>query len=139
MEKLFVFMGSENDRVFLQDGLKYLSSAGIEPEIIVASVHRGPETATEKIKKALYSNPMVLIAGAATATGLPGVIAGYAKEKRTIVIGIRFSKQPTTVILEDASFGLSSMPKNVPLLYAGCNEKGFLHACMLAEKILKSA
>lgn len=78
-----------------------------------------------------------IIACAATMTGLPGVIAGAVKDKNISVFGVRTTKMPGPAIIEDASSAISSMPEGVPLAYCGFNQKGFLHACMIAAKIDK--
>lgn len=136
--KIAIFIGSENDKPFLNEGLKYLDKKNIEYELIVASVHREPEKSSNKIKKIINNKDIeVIIAGAATATGLPGVVAGYLIDKNIPIYGIRFTKNPGQNIIEDATFNISSMPKGVPLAYTGYNEKGFLHACELAGKIIE--
>ena len=133
---IFILIASENDRPFIEEGLKHLREKSIKHDVIVGSTHREPEETAEKIKRVIEMQPAVIIAGAATATGLPGVCAGHLLNTNIPIIGVRFSKNPGTDIIEDASFNLSGMPKEVPLLYAGYNEKGFLHACMMAVRII---
>jgi phosphoribosylcarboxyaminoimidazole (NCAIR) mutase len=102
-------------------------------------VHRKPRHAHRAILKTLRNNDVrVFVAGAHSATGLPGVIAGYITEAclNTLVLGVRFTKEPRLSIMEDAAFGVSSMPRGVPLAYTGFNNTGFLHACMLSAQIL---
>lgn len=136
--KLPIFIGSKNDKKFLSEGLKYLKIHKVSYQIIVASTHREPKETGEKIISTLsILKPKVIIAGAATATGLPGVIAGYLINSNVLIFGLRFTKNPGQFILEDAAFNLSAMPKGAPLTYTGFNEKGFLHACILATRILK--
>ncbi len=79
----------------------------------------------------------MLIACAATMTGLPGVAAGIKAVNGPIVLGVRMSKSPQGDYNENGSASLSAMPSGVPLAYCGYNEKGFLHPCMLAETILR--
>lgn len=141
MSALRIFIGSEHDHPFLDEGLRYLEGHGIAQDVRVASVHRGPQAASAQIRAAIHDPDMrVLIAGAASATGLPGVIAGFVQEanSRIVVFGVRFEQHPSARIIEDASFALSSMPRGVPLAYTGHNQTGFLHACMLAARILQS-
>lgn len=123
----------------MKEGLAFLHSASIVPEITIASVHRGPQHAQRAILAALHDTDVrVIIAGAHSATGLPGVIAGYVIEgcPNILVFGVRFTKEPQLSIMEDAAFGISSMPRGVPLAYTGFNNTGFLHACMLSMHIL---
>ena len=136
--KIAIFIGSKNDKPFLDEGLKYLDNKNIEYELIIASVHKEPQKTNNKIQGIIKNQDIeVIIAGAATATGLPGVIAGYLIDKNIPLYGVRFTKNPGQNIIEDATFNISSMPKGVPLAYTGYNEKGFLHACKLAGKIIE--
>ena len=135
---LKIFIGSENDKQFLIEGLDYLKSQNIDNEIIISSVHRDPAMMPKIVEGIKKRKDKVIIAGAASATGLPGVLSGYLLDTNTVVLGVRFSKESGPNIIEDATFNLSSMPKNVPLSYIGYNEKGFLHACMIDFKILKN-
>lgn len=137
MTHLLIMIGSSNDEIFLRDGLEYLKKKKIKYDLIISSTHREPQkTSAEIIKSLENKNLKVIIAGAASATGLPGVIAGYLKETSITIFGVRFTKNPGQSIIEDATFNLSSMPSGVPLAYTGFNEKGFLHACMLAARII---
>ena len=131
-----IFIGSESDRVHLSAGLEFLRKNNLEFEVLVISCHREPEMLPEVISILRNKNPRLVIAGAATATGLPGVIAGYLRKEKVVVLGVRFIAKPSAGIMEDASFLLSSMPRGVPLTYCGFNEKGFLFACEIAVKIL---
>ena len=132
-------IGSSSDEKFIRDGLRLLKKCQVRYEIIVSSTHREPQKTSEKIIKALRKNNLkVVIGGAASATGLPGVIAGYLKDKSIPIFGVRFTKNPGQSIIEDATFNLSSMPTGVPLAYTGFNEKGFFHACMLAVSVIRS-
>lgn len=137
-----ILIGSKNDEVFLKEGLIYLKENSVPHHVAVASTHRDPESARSAIFMVTGGTSVkVAIAVAATATGLPGILAAYAQKERLIepliVIGVRASKNPAGDLNEDASFALSAMPGRVPLLYAGYNNKGFLHACMMAHKILE--
>lgn len=139
---LYIFVGSTNDKKFLTLGDNYLFEENISHNTVYTSVHREPNETKRKLdyifsKKNLSEN--VLIAGAATATGLPGYIAGYCfeKELNITVLGVRFTKTPSQILIdEDRAFGLSSMPSGPSLAYAGFNEQGFLNACKLAAFII---
>ena len=133
-----ILIGSENDKSFLNEGLEYLEDHKIPNKVIVSSVHRNPEQIEQIIKVTLNEGKnRFVICGAATATGLPGVVAGHLRDRDIVVLGVRFTKMPGQNIIEDATFNLSSMPKGVPFAYTGYNEKGFLHACMMAVKYFK--
>jgi 5-(carboxyamino)imidazole ribonucleotide mutase len=138
MAGMLIFIGSKNDSVFLKEGLKFLATQQVKYKVFISSVHREPKKTGERIIGLLKNKKLkVIIGGAATATGLPGFIAGYLQETNILIFGVRFTKDPGQCIIEDATFNLSSMPSGVPLAYAGFNEKGFLHACMLAVRALK--
>lgn len=140
MKKILIMIGSENDRVFLGEGLEYLKQEDVGYEVVVGSTHREPVETGLAIHLYLESDQCgAAIAGAATATGLPGIMAGYLQNTNIPIFGVRFSKNPGPNIIEDATFNLSSMPSGVPLAYTGFNEKGFLHACMLAGRVIKSS
>lgn len=139
MVNLVIMIGSASDEKFLNDGLEYLKGRGIKYRVVISSTHREPGETGAKILSLLENkNIKVIIGGAATATGLPGVIAGYLIKTDILIFGVRFTKTPGQSIIEDATYNLSSMPAGVPLAYTGCNEKGFLHACMLAARIISA-
>ena len=133
---LYILIGSENDKIFLAAGLDYLTQQKVKHEVVVVSCHREPENVPAKIEMIRKSGARAVIAGAATATGLPGVIAGYLRKEKVVVLGVRFSNKPTAGMIEDASFSFSAMPSGVPMTYCGFNEKGFTNACQLAWRIL---
>ncbi|HLM84529.1 MAG TPA: AIR carboxylase family protein [Candidatus Bathyarchaeia archaeon] len=140
MVNLLIMIASQNDEPFLRDGVGYLKKNNIAYEIVIGSTHREPEATSVKIVAGLKRRDLkVVISGAATATGLPGIIAGYLIDTNIPIYGVRFTKEPGQSIIEDASFSLSSMPEGVPLAYTGYNEKGVLHACMLAARIIKES
>lgn len=134
---LYIFIASEKDERFLGLGLEFLETKSVEYKTITGSTHLQFYPTKTKIEGVLQRKPKVLIAGAATATGLPGIIAGMAISVDTVVLGVRFIENPGPKIIEDATFNLSSQPTGAPLAYCGFNEKGFLHACMMAVKILR--
>lgn len=135
MSLLPILIGSRSDTKFLEEGLNFLREKGVVHCVYILSVHREPNTAVSEIKKVLKRNSEAVIVGAAT--GLPGVVAGYFQNKDIPIFGVRFSASHGPAIIEDATFNLSAMPKGVPLAYCGYNEKGFLHACMMAAKLVE--
>lgn len=138
MEKVHIFLGSENDRQFTEEGLLVLGQACVESRVHVGSVHRTPCAALDTIRRVLEDPKLrVIIAGSRNATGLAGVVAGVVTEmqRNAVVLGVRFEKNPGQHIIEDASFGLSLVPSGVPLAYMGFNTIGFIHACMYAKRI----
>ncbi len=139
MVHLIIMVGSTSDEPFLRKGLEYLNEQDVKYEVIVSSAHREPQKTGAKVITLLENkNLKVIIGGAATATGLPGIIAGYLKEMYIPIFGVRFTKEPGQSIIEDATFNLSSMPSGIPLAYTGYNEKGFFHACILATRIINT-
>ena len=136
---LLVMVASKSDLPFLEEGTGFLEKQDIAFEIVVGSCHREPKKTERKIASRLKNgNLRVVIAGAATATGLPGFFAGHLLGTNIPIYGVRFILNPGQNIIEDATFNTSSMPSGVPLAYTGFNEKGFLHACMLAVRHIKA-
>ncbi|PLX27243.1 hypothetical protein C0583_04375 [Candidatus Parcubacteria bacterium] len=133
MNEIYILVSSENDKVFLNKGLDFLRNHHIEPHIVVSSIHRTPGESTEKIECYVAKNHGVIIAGATTATGLPGIVAGYTQHTKTIVLGVRFSKKTKGDYNEDGSFCVSAMPEGIPLAFCGYNDVGFFHACVMAK------
>ena len=136
MALLPILIGSKSDHKFMTEGLTLLKDKGVGHFVMECSVHRKPEEAIITIEGLTKGNPEVIIAGAATATGLPGITAGYLQKYGILILGVRFSHEQTS-IMEDMAFNLSAMPKGVPLAYCGYNEKGFLHACMMAINLIE--
>ena len=140
---LYIFIGSKNDKLFLNAGIKYLEKNNVLYKIIITSVHRQPITAHHLILKTLKNkNIKIIIGGAATATGLPGVIAGYIYQKKLDikVLSLRFTKKPWPrflAFMEKFLFRLSGMPSGPELKYTGYNEYGFLKACKIAKEIIE--
>ncbi len=142
MSKLIlpILIGSWSDEVLLKEGLCYLEKNKVLYCVEKLSVHRTPVEAAILIPKILsILNVRAAIGVAATATGLPGIMASYvvAMKLRVQVFGVRASKYYNLPSQEDREFNLSAMPQGQPLAYAGYNNKGFLHACMMAQKIMK--
>ena len=136
---LLIMVASKSDLPFLDEGINYLKEQGVVYDIEIGSTHREPELTGDKIVARLKNkNLKVVIAGAATATGLPGIFAGYLINTNIPIYGVRFIANAGQSIIEDATFNISSMPSGVPLSYTGFNKKGVLHACMLATRIIKA-
>lgn len=134
-----ILIGSWSDEVFLKEGLCYLEENKVSYCVEKISVHRTPGKAAILIPKILnLLNVRVAIGVAATATGLPGIMASYAAEMklRVQIFGVRASKHQSLPSQEDREFNLSAMPQGQALAYAGYNNKGFLHACMMACNII---
>ena len=140
LKALQIFVGSENDKPLLEEGLAFLNTWGIGYDVTVASVHRGPVAAMGMLRPvAENADVQVIIGGACSATGLPGMIAGIVAELQTnaLVLGVGFSKNQNPGIIGDATFALSPMPRGVPLAYCGNNNTGFLHAYMMAVRVIR--
>ncbi len=137
---LYIFIASEKDEKFLGPGLEFLEKEGVGSEIITGSVHLQRKKTTKKIKETLQNNnPRVVIAGAATATGLPGGVEAVIRELKlnTIVLGIGFEENPGPPVIQDTAFRLSAQPTGAALAYCGYNEKGFEQACRMAVNNLR--
>jgi phosphoribosylcarboxyaminoimidazole (NCAIR) mutase len=134
--KILVVLASESDLPITGEGFTYLKK--FPHESFVGSVHRDPVGTISQIEAILDAVPSikVIIAVAHTATGLPGIVAGLIKKTTTVVIGVRRTTNPQDSGTEDGAFNLSAMPFGVPMLYAGYNEQGFTHACLIASDII---
>jgi len=135
-----ILIGSWSDEIFLREGLIYLEENKVLFCVEKLSVHRTPAKAAILIPKILsIPNILAAIGVAATATGLPGIMASYVAEMklRVQIFGVRASKHHGLPSQEDREFNLSAMPQGQPLAYAGYNNKGFLHACIMAHKLVK--
>ena len=95
MANLLIMIASQNDEPFLRDGVDYLKKNDVGYEIVIGSTHRDPEGTSAKIIACLKRRDLkVIIGGAATATGLPGIIAGYLKDTNIPIYGYDSQRCP---------------------------------------------
>ena len=135
-KKILILLASKNDLKYTVSGMSAIEESGAHHYLSIGSVHREPEQTIRTVRELLTAHPKikVIIAGAHTATGLPGVVAGMVKDSGVVVLGVRFT--PTVNINQDGQFNLSEMPSGVPMAYTGHNLEGFLSACKMAIKIV---
>ena len=126
--KVAIIMGSNSDWPILEPAEKTLKEFGVEVEVVVASAHRTPDVVHEFAAGARERGVEVIIAAAAAAAHLGGVIAAYTTVP---VIGI-----PIKGMLDglDALLSIVQMPPGIPVATMGVN--GALNAAILAVEML---
>ncbi len=123
-----IIMGSESDRVVIEEAEKQLDEFGIAYDTIVSSAHRNPEN-TAKWAKEASSRFKVVIAAAGKAAHLPGVVAGHTTLP---VIGVPIKTSDLGGL--DSLLSIVQMPKGVPVATVAIN--GAKNAAILAAQIV---
>lgn len=130
-----IIIGSKSDREKIQPCLDVLNGLGISWELSVISSHRHPEKLSDYAQDLVRLKIKVVIAAAGMAAHLPGMLAGYLRDKKVIVIGIALSSKSFPHAL-DSLFSMTRMPSGVPLVCAGIDEAGVKNAALFTAKIL---
>src|ERR1044072_4726919 len=107
-----IVVGSESDRERMQDALDELDARGIAHEFEVRSAHRQPDAVAEWAKSAQERGLRVLIAGAALAAALPGVVAAHTELP---VIGVPLRSSKSVLDGLDALLSIVKMTSGVPV------------------------
>ena len=112
----------------MEKAAEFPDSMGIPFEIYVLSAHRTPEAAEQFARSAADRGIKVIIAGAAMADHLPGVIAAMTPVP---VIGV-----PVKVSLDgmDALMAIVQMPPGIPVATVAID--GALNAGILAAQMI---
>ena len=112
----------------MEKAAEFPDSMGIPFEIYVLSAHRTPEAAEQFARSAADRGIKVIIAGAAMADHLPGVIAAMTPVP---VIGV-----PVKVSLDgmDALLAIVQMPPGIPVATVAID--GALNAGILAAQMI---
>ncbi|MEX1178777.1 MAG: 5-(carboxyamino)imidazole ribonucleotide mutase [Nitriliruptor sp.] len=124
-----IVMGSRADLPVMEEASAQLEDLGIPHTIDVMSAQRHPDQVREFAARAEESGYRVIIAGAAGAAHLPGVIAAYTPLP---VIGVPCLSDHLGGA--DALYSTVQMPPGVPVATVGLD--GARNAAILAAQIL---
>ena len=124
-------MGSESDRVTMEEALRVLDEFGVGYEIAVRSAHRTPDAAARWAQGAKSRGLEVVIAAAGGAAHLAGAMAAHTGLP---VLGIPLASSPLGGF--DALLSTVQMPPGVPVGTLGVGAWGARNAAHLAVRIL---
>lgn len=126
-----IVMGSESDRVVMEEAARVLAEFGVECEVAVRSAHRTPDAAAKWAKTAKVRGLEVIVAGAGGAAHLAGAMAANS---RLPVLGVPLATSPLGGF--DALLATVQMPPGVPVGTLGVGTWGARNAAHLALRIL---
>ena len=126
-----IVMGSESDRVVMEEATHVLSEFGVASEWVVRSAHRTPDAAAAWARGARGRGLGVIIAGAGGAAHLAGAMAANS---RLPVLGVPLASSPLGGF--DALLATVQMPPGVPVGTLGVGAWGARNAAFLALRIL---
>jgi len=128
-----VIMGSDSDLPVMVGAVEILEQFGIGYEVTIVSAHRTPERLVDFSKKAHIRRIKVIIAGAAGAAHLPGMVASVSPLP---VIGVPI-KSSNSIDGWDSILSILQMPSGVPVATVALG--GAKNAGILAVEILSVA
>jgi len=126
-----IVMGSESDRVVMEEAAKVLADFGVASEVAVRSAHRTPDAAAKWARTAKARGLEVIIAGAGGAAHLAGAMAAHS---RLPVLGVPLATSPLGGF--DALLATVQMPPGVPVGTLGVGAWGARNAAHLALRVL---
>ncbi len=126
-----IVMGSESDRVTMEEAARVLEEFGVPCEVAVRSAHRTPDAAARWARTARARGLAVIIAGAGGAAHLAGAMAAHS---RLPVLGVPLASSPLGGF--DALLATVQMPPGVPVGTLGVGAWGARNAAHLALRIL---
>lgn len=126
-----IVMGSESDRVVMEEAAKVLADFGVASEVAVRSAHRTPDAAAKWARTARSRGLEVIIAGAGGAAHLAGAMAAHS---RLPVLGVPLATSPLGGF--DALLATVQMPPGVPVGTLGVGSWGARNAAHLALRVL---
>jgi len=129
--KIAIILGSKNDLVKLEEGIRLLKEFKIPYKLEVISAHRNPDALREFCQKVDKQNIEVIIACVGMAAALPGFIASYVNIP---VIGVALRGGLLDGL--DALFSIISTPKGIGLASTGVDKSAFINAIILSLEIL---
>ena len=118
-----IVMGSESDRVVMEEAAKVLSDFGVGNEVVVRSAHRTPAAAAKWARTARARGLEVIIAGAGGSAHLAGAMAAHT---RLPVLGVPLATSPLGGF--DALLSTVQMPPGVPVGTLGIGSWGARNA-----------
>ena len=128
--KVAVVMGSQSDLPVMQEAIDFLKEMQIPVLVDIVSAHRTPEKLISFGKNAHLAGIDVIIAGAAGAAHLPGMLAAVSPLP---VIGVPI-KSRNSIDGWDSVLSILQMPAGVPVATVALN--GAKNAGILAAQIL---
>jgi 5-(carboxyamino)imidazole ribonucleotide mutase len=131
MVSVAVVMGSRSDEPVVKECTDVLDSLGVSYESLVASAHRTPDKVREFAVSAAERGIEVIIAAAAGAAALPGVVKSYT---HLPVIGIPLASSELKGV--DALYAIVQMPPGVPVATMAVGAWGARNAALFAVEIL---
>jgi 5-(carboxyamino)imidazole ribonucleotide mutase len=130
--RVAILMNAKGDMAVMDPAEQALTERGIRCEVRVMSVHDEPDTVAEYARNARLRGIKVIIAGAALAAALPGMVAAHTDLP---VIGVPL-RHPTSVAGGlDALLGIAQMPPGAPVACVGVDAAR--SAGLLAARILE--
>jgi phosphoribosylaminoimidazole carboxylase PurE protein len=129
-----IVMGSESDRVVMEEAARVLAEFGVASEVAVRSAHRTPDAAARWARGAKARGLQVIIAGAGGAAHLAGAMAAHS---RLPVLGVPLASSPLGGF--DALLATVQMPPGVPVGTLGVGAWGARNAAHLALRMLALA
>jgi phosphoribosylaminoimidazole carboxylase PurE protein len=126
-----IVMGSESDRVIMEEAARVLEEFGVPSELVVRSAHRTPDAARSWARGARARGLEVIIAGAGGAAHLAGAMAAHSTLP---VLGVPLASSPLAGF--DALLATVQMPPGVPVGTLGVGAWGARNAAHLALRIL---
>jgi len=127
---VLIVMGSDSDAETMSQAAAALDEVGIPYEFTVASAHRSPERAKQRIADSEANGCAVFIAGAGMAAHLPGVVASFTTKP---VIGVPLASGALQGV--DALYAIVQMPPGIPVAsvaIGGARNAGILAAQIIA-------
>jgi 5-(carboxyamino)imidazole ribonucleotide mutase len=124
------FLGSDSDFPAVEKGIALLRRLGVTVEAEVSSAHRTPERTLELVRGFERSQVDVIIAAAAGAAHLPGVIAAHTLLP---VLGVPMASPLSGL---DSLLAMVQMPAGVPVAVFGIGEAGATNAALFAAEML---
>ena len=125
-----VTAGSQSDQNVLQACYDVLSKLKIPFERRITSAHRSPELMASYAKEAEDRGIKVLIAAAAGAAHLPGMVAAFSRVVPVVGLPIK----PSLGDGLDSLLSLTNMPRGTPVLTVGVNNA--VNAALAAARIV---
>jgi len=126
-----ILMGSDSDRVVMEETARVLDQLGVSWEFRVSSAHRSLDKTLAYVRGADKRGVEVMIAGAGWAAHLAGVVASATPLP---VIGVPIDSSPLQGM--DALLSTVQMPPGVPVATMSIGKGGARNAGILAAQIL---
>jgi 5-(carboxyamino)imidazole ribonucleotide mutase len=127
--KVFVLMGSANDRDKMAPAVDTLAKFGIDADVRVLSAHRNPAAVAELATTARDAGYGAFICGAGMAAHLAGVVAAHTTLP---VVGVPLSGGALNGV--DALYATVQMPKGIPVATVAVD--GAMNAAILVAQML---